>query len=175
MVDGNDAAPPGHELLSLYDVALPQVYGYLLRRCGSAPLAEDLTSETFVAAVDAVCRSTPPELSVAWLIGVARNKLVDHWRRHERSRRIEVQLAESVPIAADDWEVHLDAVAAHAVLLQLGPHHRGALVLRYLDGLSVPEVAHQLDRSVKATEVLLVRARRAFRTLYESHAREEER
>ena len=113
MVDGNDAAPPGHELLSLYDVALPQVYGYLLRRCGSAPLAEDLTSETFVAAVDAVCRSTPPELSVAWLIGVARNKLVDHWRRHERSRRIEVQLAESVPIAADDWEVHLDAVAAH--------------------------------------------------------------
>ena len=42
----------GATLLELYDDALPQVYGYLLARCGCRPLAEDLTAETFLAAVD---------------------------------------------------------------------------------------------------------------------------
>ena len=49
------------------------------------------------------------------------------------------------------------------VLSRLAPQHRAALTLRYLDGLSVPEAATILDRSVAATETLLVRARRALR------------
>lgn len=75
---------PGAGLLALYDRALPHVYGYLLSRCGGALLAEDLTAETFLAAVDAVRRDDPPPLSTAWLVGVARHKLVDHWRRQGR-------------------------------------------------------------------------------------------
>ena len=53
----------GEALLALYDRALPEVYGYLLPRCGSPALAEDVTSEVFLAAVDAVqrarCRTSP--------------------------------------------------------------------------------------------------------------------
>ena len=45
----------------------------------------------------------------------------------------------------------------HAVLTELGAHHRAALTLRYLDGLSVPEVADHLGRTLHATEELLVR------------------
>src|SRR5258707_4519879 len=74
-------------LAALYNRALPQVYGYLLPRCGSAVLAEDLTAETFMAAVAAAKRDCPPELTVAWLVGVARHKLVDHWRRTDLERR----------------------------------------------------------------------------------------
>src|SRR6266508_3322764 len=62
----------GAGLLELYDEALPQVYGYLLARCGDAPLAEDLTSDCFLAAVAAIRKPEPPTLSVAWLIGVER-------------------------------------------------------------------------------------------------------
>jgi RNA polymerase sigma-70 factor (ECF subfamily) len=51
--NGTDPGPRAG-LLSLYDEALPQVYGYLLHRCGRTALAEDLTAETFLAAVDAV-------------------------------------------------------------------------------------------------------------------------
>ncbi len=54
-----------------------------------------------------------------------------------------------------------------AVMSQLGSHHREALVLRYFDGLAVPDVAATLGRTVHATETLLVRARRQFRLLYE--------
>ena len=56
---------PRRGLLELYDVALPQVYGYLLRRCGRTALAEDLTAETFLAAVDAVRSGGSPPLSTS--------------------------------------------------------------------------------------------------------------
>ena len=58
----------GVDLLALYDTALPQVYGYLLARCGDRAVAEDLASETFLAAV-----SAPGPLSTVWLIGTARH------------------------------------------------------------------------------------------------------
>src|SRR2546423_513949 len=78
---------PGAGLLELYDEALPQVYGYLLSRCGDVALAEDLAAECFLAAAVAVRKPEPPRLTVAWLIGVAPHKLVDHWRAQERERR----------------------------------------------------------------------------------------
>src|SRR6266498_133345 len=46
-----------------------------------------LTSETFLAAVDAVRRDHRPPINAAWLIGVARHNLVDHWRRQAREER----------------------------------------------------------------------------------------
>lgn len=160
---------PGPALLELYDVALPEVYGYLLSRCGQRSLAEDLTAETFLAAVEAVRRRPPPELTTAWLVGVARHKLVDHWRRAEREERGLRLAAGAGDERQDDdpWDERLDALLAREVLMTLGPHHRAALTLRYLDGLSVPDVAAHLGRTVHATEALLVRAKAAFRQAYE--------
>jgi RNA polymerase sigma-70 factor, ECF subfamily len=157
---------PGLTLLELYDAALPEVYGYLLSRCGLRALAEDLTEETFLAAVTACRRSDPPDLSVAWLIGVARHKLVDHWRaaaREERGLRV---VAGGLTEPEDPWDERLDAIVAREVLDKLGPHHRAVLTLRYLDGLPVADVARYLDRTLRATEALLARARSAFRKSY---------
>ena len=159
---------PAFGLLKLYDEALPRVYGYLLARCGDTGLAEDLTAESFLAAVDAVRKPGAPEVSIPWLIGVARHKLADHWRRAEREQR-GMRLLDGEPARVDDpWEEAVDRIRAREVLDRLGPHHRAALTLRYLDGLPVPEVARHLDRTVHATEALLVRARTAFRRLYEA-------
>jgi RNA polymerase sigma-70 factor (ECF subfamily) len=169
-VSGPETAVPEHgsELLTIYDRALPQVYGYLLPRCGSGPVAEDLTAETFLAAVSSIERGTVSEVTTAWLVGIARHKLVDHWRRREREER-KLQMVQNEPQLEDDpWEAQLEIAHARDVLQRLGPHHRAALTLRYLDGLSVPEVAEALDRTVHATEALLVRARAAFRVAYEA-------
>lgn len=165
-LEPSDAANGPEPLLELYDRALPRVYGYLLSRCGGAALAEDLTAQTFLAAVDAVRRDEPPTVSTAWLIGVARHKLVDHWRRQAREERDLRTISEDQPETEDRWDVHLDGLAARATLERLGPHHRAALTLRYLDDLPVPEVATMLRRTVHATEGLLVRARKAFRLAY---------
>jgi RNA polymerase sigma-70 factor (ECF subfamily) len=168
-VADDDAVPisSGADLLDLYDRALPQVYGYLVARCGSVAVAEDLTAETFLAAVDGVRRTGTAPPNVAWLIGVARHKLADHWRRQAREEgKLALAHREQAEIE-DPWDQVLDVARAREVLARLGGHHRAALALRYLDGLAVPEVAAHLDRTVHATEALLVRARRAFRAAYE--------
>ena len=156
----------GADLLALYDEALPQVYGYLLHRCRNSNVAEDLTAETFMAAVESIGRAAVTEVTTAWLVGIARHKLVDHWRRIERDAR-NLQ-AIDMPTDDDPWDAELDGFAARDTLERLGAHHRSALTLRYVDDLSVPQVAALLDRTVHATEALLVRARRAFRESYES-------
>lgn len=168
---GDPSPAPGTALLDVLDHALPRVYGYLLARCGNRSEAEDLTSQTFLAAVDAVRRDHPPSVSTPWLIGVARHKLVDHWRRQGREERgLAAVAAEDAndPAVEDLWDVHLDVLAARSALQLLAPHHRAALTLRYLDDLAVPEVARVLGRTVHATEALLVRARLAFRHVYPS-------
>ena len=153
-------------LLALYDEALPVVYGYFVRRCGDRGTAEDLTSDTFLAAMDAARKADPPPIGVPWLLGVARHKLADHYRR--RSDRFTIPVAE-LPESADDidgWDAELDRIVAESVLAQLSATHRAVLALRYMDDRSVPECADALGRTVHATEALLVRARRAFGQQY---------
>lgn len=132
---------PGLALLDLYDTALPEVYGYLLSRCAQRALAEDLTAETFLAALQACRRQPPPSPSTGWLVGIARHKLVDHWRALEREERGLRVLDGGADVEDDPWDSRLD-------------------------GLAVPEVAAHLGRTVHATETLLVRARKAFRHDY---------
>lgn len=157
---------PALGLLARYDEALPHVHGYLLARCGDRTLAEDLTAEVFLAAVVAVRRPGAAAPTVPWLIGVARHKLADHWRRREREER-GLRLVEHATDDHDDpWDETVDAIRARTVLAGLGPHHRAALTLRYVDGLPVRDVADHLGRTVHATEALLVRARAAFRRSY---------
>ena len=155
----------GAALLEMYDRALPQVFGYLRARAGTETVAEELTAETFLAAVQAIERDSVPQLTVAWLIGVARHKLVDHWRREAREER-SLRALPSDQVEPDHLDERFERAHTREVLEELGAHHRAALTLRYLDCLSVPEVAHHLDRTVHATEALLVRARNAFRVAY---------
>ncbi len=166
--DRSDGLLWGDRLLAIYDQALPFVYGYLLSRSGDRETAEDLTSQTFLAALSALEVNPELEVNVAWLVGTARHKLVDHWRAQERSARRQRRLVGQHEVANDTWDVELDALRVRDTLRELGPHHRAALALRYLDGLPVREVADRLGRSRTATETLLMRAKAAFRRCYEA-------
>ena len=153
------------DAMELYEHAVGDVYGYLVRRCPSVAVAEDLTAETFLAAVSA--SQTGSEVNVPWLIGTARHKLVDHWRREGRQRQALEELYEgsAEPVDSSDPIEVIDSLDVHDVLSRLTPHHRAALTLRYLDGLPVEQVAVHLDRSLHATESLLMRAKAAYRAL----------
>jgi RNA polymerase sigma-70 factor (ECF subfamily) len=159
-------AERGETLLALYDEALPHVYGYLFHRVGEVALAEDLTSEVFLAAARSLGDGSPADPTLPWLIAVARNKLVDHWRRRaSEDRRLRALHQEH----ATGGEVFRDATEEGRALetLRLLPaQYQAALALRYIDGLPVPEVAAELGRTLHATESLLARARAKFRTLY---------
>lgn len=160
----------------LYDEALPQVYGYLLRRSDRAT-AEDLTQEVFVSLARRLRAGTGDDaLSVGWLMVVARSRLSDHWRTTQRAER-KLRLAWS---ATDSDErrglvdVDLDAAAfgpaVESALESLPPLQRCALLLHHLDGFTTAEVASSIGRSVRATESLLSRARRTFRASFEEES-----
>ena len=152
--------------LELYDDALPHVYGYLARRCANAATAEDLTAETFMAAVAALHNNRAGgnrlDLNIAWLIGTARHKLIDHWRRTERRKEELAELWDDMAVD-DPTDAVVEVASAQAVLAELAPTHRAVLTLRYLDDLPVGDVATTIGRTVHATEALLTRAKSAYR------------
>ena len=154
-------------LLALYDQALPAVYGYFVRRCGDRGTAEDLTSVTFLAAMDSARRGDPPDITMAWLIGVARHKLADHFRRRDGRSAVPVADVPEPDHPVDTWDAELDRIVAETTLSRLSEPHRAVLTLRYMDDCSVNECAALIGRTVHATEALLVRARRSFRDHYE--------
>lgn len=162
-----DQAPPvaSDRLIEALDRGLSQVYDYLLHRVGDRHAAEDLTSETMLGACGTALRQDMSTVSVGWLIGIARHKLVDHWRSLAREERRLAAIAGDRSNGACDGPIEPGRSAE--VLALLTSSQRAALTLRYMDGLSVAEVAELLGRTVGGTEVLLVRAKDAFRARYQ--------
>jgi RNA polymerase sigma-70 factor, ECF subfamily len=160
------SSAPGQVLLAIYDEGVTQVFSYLRNRVHDRGVAEDLTAETFLAAVRQVNNGQVDDVTVAWLIGIARHKLLDHWRRATRTSSAPLE-TDGTDVPDDPWDAVINTARISDVLHQLPAPHRCALTLRYLDGWSVPDVAIALDRSVHATESLLARARTAFRSAYE--------
>jgi RNA polymerase sigma-70 factor, ECF subfamily len=158
-----------------YEAAAPRVYAYLYTRCGEdVELAQELTQETFLQVVRNRDSYAGNADSVTWLIAIARSRLGDHFRRLERDGRRHLRLIREIPpheVDPDAQERHTEGAHLRAALARLTPAQRAALVLRYLDGLSVREVAATLDRSEKTTEALITRARVAFRAEYEDRER----
>ncbi len=171
------SSPPSQADLALdassfgrfYDEALPRVYGYFLHRCGgSTATAEDLTQETFLAAVVELKKERKVARPTAWIYGIARHKLLDHYRKQERLARRFAEVSDVDPpeeeqLSAPDDGAREQAVAA---LATVAPSQRAALVLCYLDDYSVPEAAQLLGKSIEAVESLLARGRRTFKRAY---------
>jgi RNA polymerase sigma-70 factor (ECF subfamily) len=152
------------EFRAFYAAALPRVYGFHLRRCGSVAVAEDLTQETFAAAVAELKKARRIDDPISWIFGIARHKLLDHYRRQARSRvGPSADLADAA--SAEHRQEDGDGRAASA-LAAIPRDQRLALVLRHVDDLSVPEIAAVFGRSVEAVESLLARGRVGFRRAY---------
>ena len=150
-----------HALLqSLFDRWSADVFGFTLARCGSRAVAEDVTSEVFVAAARAIAGSDPAQVTKAWLLAVARRRLIDQWRRQRTQRNI-VERLRNLPVSGVGARV-MDRERVHRALAGLPDGQRLALTLRYLDDHSVAEVADELAVSYAAAESLLARARRSF-------------
>ena len=144
---------------AFYRAHLPEVYGYLLRLCaGDRAQAEDLTQDVWLALVEELRRGNAERADVRWLITVARSRFVDAARR-ERRRQSKLELIRREQ-DRDDEPSGGDVLDR---LDRLQPLHRAVLVLRYVDDLSVPEVAAAIGRRLTPTNSLLARARAELR------------
>ncbi len=160
----------GEAFGQIYDAYVGQVYRYLYYRVGSQPLAEDLTSETFLRALRRIDSFTWQGRDIcAWFITIARNLVTDHYKSSRF--RLEVSTADMLDAdRADDGieqEVldNLDNQALLAAVRQLKPEQQECVVLRFLQGLSVAETAAVMGRSDGAIKQLQLRAVRALAKL----------
>lgn len=155
------------DFIAVYRHSVRDIYSYFASRVRDRSTAEDLTQEVFIAGARRFAAGD--EVNTAWLIAVARHKLVDHWRARSREDRKLAVVHNSGP--RHDASVPVEGGEVLAVLAALNPTYRAALVLRHVDDLSVAEVAAHLGRTVEATEQVLTRARTAFRAVYQEPTR----
>jgi RNA polymerase sigma-70 factor, ECF subfamily len=90
-------------LAELYDQFAPGLYAYIYRRVGEQGLAEDLTSEVFVKALNALRKGQFASQSLpAWLYRMAHNQVIDHYRRQKPDAPLEewMPAPDNVPEAA---------------------------------------------------------------------------
>ena len=145
------------------------VYSFIRRRLlPRHDLVDDLVQEVFIAAwenLDSFRGASPLR---AWLLGIARHKIEDHYRRLLQSvQPLEPEAAEELPASDVDVEAIADRrrteQRARQVLAELPEHYSVVLQWRYWEKRSAREMAEATGRSEKAIERLLARAREQFR------------
>jgi RNA polymerase sigma-70 factor (ECF subfamily) len=154
----------------LYDRYVDVVYRYVLIRVGDRPLAEDVTSETFLRALRRIAAVTYQGRDVgAWFVTIARNLVLDHVKSSRY--RLEVptaEMADSHGVQNGPEQKVLDE-ATHVELLRclekLNSDQRECLVLRFLQGLSVSKTAELMGRNEGAVKALQHRAVRRLAQL----------
>lgn len=159
--------PSADDLARLFEDHIDAVFGFLVTRCGSRQVAEDVSSDTFAEAARVFVAGRAHEVSRGWLLDVARKRLIDYWRRSERQRLRIARFAQFAPRHAVIEIEHEEGSAVLDALDTLPTRQRAALMLRYLDGYSVSEVAEALGATYPATESLLARGRRSLLAAYE--------
>lgn len=146
----------GCGFMSYYDATFDDAYRTAARLAGGRRhVAEDLVQDAYLRLFDVAQREAVTEVGVGWIITTVRRRFLDRARSAERESR-RVRLVTAANATASEPE---DA-STSGVLGNLIDRERAALVLRYVDNLSVAEVAELLGTSVRATESLLQRARR---------------
>ena len=156
--------PPPEPFCALYTQHIEQVYRYHLARTGSAEAAEDLTAETFFAALASFDRLDETQPALPWLFGIARHKLADYHRRLffrglPRSMRLDgmENLAEAAPSPEDQAEHRLNVARVAKALRSMNPGRAEAVALHYYGGLSMLEIGQSLGKSEEAVKKMVQR------------------
>lgn len=155
-------------LAEFYRTHAPRLRRFIATKIANHHDAEEVLQDTLFAFLEGI-RDFSGRASIrTYLFSISRNKVIDFYRRkkirHVVFSRIPQLEALVSPLLTPEDE--LDAVLAkekiHGVLRSLIPLHREILILKYLDDLSVEQIAHRLTISFKSAESRLFRARKAF-------------
>jgi RNA polymerase sigma-70 factor (ECF subfamily) len=151
---------------SIYDAFADPIHRYISFRVRSPEDAEDLTDQVFLKMIEALPAYDDRGLPfAAWIYRIARNLLVDRYRRSGRdpvalSEAIEARGAGSDPFEAAAST--LDGEAVRVALRTLTEEQRQVVVLRFVEGWDVDEVAAAMGRKPGAIHALQHRAMSAL-------------
>jgi RNA polymerase sigma-70 factor, ECF subfamily len=151
---------------AIYDAFADPIFRYVSFRIRSPEDAEDLTDQVFLKMIEALPAYDDRGLPfAAWLYRIARNLIVDRYRRSAReplglSEGLEARGEGADPFA--DAAVTLDREAVRVALGSLTEDQRQVVVLRFIEGWDVDEVAAAMGRKPGAVHALQHRALHAL-------------
>jgi RNA polymerase sigma-70 factor (ECF subfamily) len=163
-----------------FAASFPPLFRFAVARLRHAGAAEDVVQATLCRAVAKLHTYRGEAALFTWLCAFCRHE-ISAWYERQARRPPEVELVEDLP----EVRAALEAVAAESVAapdaalrrhelrrlvqatLDALPNRYGdALEWKYVEGLSVAEIAERLGLGVKAAESLLTRARKTFRDAF---------
>jgi RNA polymerase sigma factor (sigma-70 family) len=149
---------PEDDLIATYRQTIRPLYAYVSRRVGGdVGLAEDLVQETWMRALNAWPATGTPDEPLAWLMRVARNALVSHFRRTRPElvdpATLDLEAATFAPDAPDT------AAIVSWGLARVRRRHAELLEAFYFDGKSIADIARDRSLTERAVEGRLRRAR----------------
>lgn len=154
------------DILKVYRETIRPLYAYVSRRVGGdRSLAEDLVQDTWMRALNSWPGRGLPDEPLAWLVRVARNTLVSHFRRHQPESvdpaSIDIEDDRFSPTAPDT------ALVISWGMARIRRAHADVLEDFYFDGKSVSEIATARSLSERAVEGRLRRARAKLKSKLE--------
>jgi RNA polymerase sigma-70 factor (ECF subfamily) len=154
----------------LYDRYAALTYRHIHCLVGDRQAAEDLTAQTFLQALQAIGRYEERGIPFqVWLLRIARNLAINHWRirRNHSNGDNGLERKDSMPSPESLCEAKLLEEEVWGAVRRLRGDQRQVIVLRFVDGLSYPEVAQVLGKSIGAVRVVQYRALSALRRALE--------
>lgn len=166
--------------LLAYDKYFDNIYRFIFFKVGSKEEAEDLTSSVFLKTWDYIQRNQLIDYDTlrSFLYTVARNLVIDHYRKKSNDMQVSLD-GEDAPQIVDHKQDLLNDISLKAdykeiskKMFSLKDEYREVLVLKYVNELSVGEIADILNKSRGNTRVLVFRALKALRELTDKKTQE---
>jgi len=132
--------------------------------------AKDLWQETFIVAFENLHKFNAQSNFFTWLCGIARNKVSDYFRnkvKEENNKKdLLLQSFEYTAIPENQFVEDSKKLVVIESLAQINDKYRMLLIQKYIDNKSIEEISKNINKTYKATESLLCRARHAFVKTY---------
>jgi len=150
------------DFLPHYEQFKHKIYSYLYYRSGkNRELAEDLTSEVFLKALEKFHTFKKDSSFQSWIYAIAHNHLVDHFRK-DKGSTIDLDIVENVVVSEGDVKSILKRrVAAEQVehLLEfLSDEEKEIVLLRYRQQLPMKDIADIVGKAEATIRVIIHRA-----------------
>jgi len=172
--EGREAAY--RELIRRYE---RPVFSLILRMVRDRQLAEDLSQETFIKALNAIGTYRPEFKFSSWIFKIANNAAIDHLRRRE----LDTLSLDGAPHATSPQDIEATALqvgdkgetplaelearelgtAIERAIGRLRPEYRSCILLRHVEGMAYEEIAQLLDLPLGTVKTYIHRARHELR------------
>jgi RNA polymerase sigma-70 factor (ECF subfamily) len=157
---------------AVYLAFIDEIYRFVYYKTSVKETAEDITAQVFMHALEQVGKFQykPGARFSSWLYAIARNQVIDHYRKHRET--VDLEATEPLPApetSTTQVDQHIQQDRVRAVLQTLPPDDQTILQLRLWQDQSYSEIAQTLDSNSVAMRARYSRALKKFNLAYTKH------